>query len=154
MSIERSWRAIAAAIPSTRPPASEDDVVRVEDVIGAELPDDVRRSLLLHDGVPEEDMFDALGDGNAEDVYEAIMGCNAIIRDWRRWRELRDCGDVDDGMWAPSMVPLADGGEGNSIAVDVGTGELHYLDPEVGHEPARWRTWGDYLAAVARVVGR
>ncbi|WP_448851337.1 SMI1/KNR4 family protein [Corynebacterium sp. 335C] len=153
MSIAQSWRAIAAAVPSTRPPASEADVDRIEEVIGAALPDDVRESLLLHDGVPEGDMFDALGDDNPEDVYEVPMGCDRIIAEWEALAGLRDGGDIDDDMWLPRFVPLADGGAGDFIAVDVETGRLRYLDSEVGHEESAWPTWSEYLAAAARAVG-
>ena len=151
MSIERSWAALAAS-DEVNPPASAEDLARVEAVVGARLPEEIRASLLLHDGLPPDSVFDVTAELETSPVNEWILSCEEIIAEWDIWKGLYDEEDWGDTWWTPNLVPLTADGSGNSIVVDVADGELRFMDREDGVTPCRHGSWAAYLEVVARTL--
>ncbi|MFC3848826.1 SMI1/KNR4 family protein [Corynebacterium hansenii] len=150
MTIEQSWETIVSVVPAN-PPATDEDLAHVAEVIGAPLPDDIVASLKIHDGIDVETVNDAMREGKELPFGGWIMSCRDIATDWAGWKGVYDAenDEWNDRWWTPNLVPLVSDGGGNSVCVDLTTGQLMNMDHELGPLEYEFKTWAEYLAAVA-----
>lgn len=153
MNITESWTIISGAA-TPNPPAAADDIAKIEDLVGARLPEDVRESLLLHDGLPESGTRATAPDPQSRPLGGWILSSEEMRGEWEIWKGLYDADNDEwrDKWWTPNLVSLVADGAGNSLCVDVETGALVDMDHEVGPNPAGFASWSDYLATVARNI--
>ena len=104
MSVKESWDNIAAAV-AANPPATDEDIARVEQRIGATLPTDVAQSLRLHNGITESAMWDAF-DEEEPPFNGWLLSCDEIIAEWEIWKGLYDTEDWGDSWWTPNLVTM------------------------------------------------
>lgn len=149
MSLKESWEVIAATVAANSP-ATDDDIDRVQQCVGATLPADVVESLRLHDGVPESAVWDAFDDEAPLDGW--LLSCDEIISEWEIWKGLYDTEDWGDSWWTPNLVPMTADGGGNSIVVDAGTGEVRFMDHETGVSEVLIDSWAGYLSEIAAEI--
>lgn len=148
MSVKESWDNIAAAV-AANPPATDEDIARVEQRIGATLPADVAQSLRLHNGITESAMWDAFDE--EEPPFDGwLLSCDEIIAEWEIWKGLYDTEDWGDSWWTPNLVSMTADGGGNSIVVDARTGEVRFMDHEIGVSDVRNGSWASFLEETAR----
>jgi len=129
--IEAWGRAAGAGSLRLRPPALEDEIRRAEEVMGLVFPEDLRASLLCHDGEePDPD-------------FEWLPGCaplqplQALVARWteaRGWAEADPNADPDEGesedgrhrlcLWHPRRIPIAGSPfwDGDNTYVDLAPG--------------------------------
>ncbi|MFI7706373.1 SMI1/KNR4 family protein [Nonomuraea sp. NPDC049480] len=154
--VNATWRRIerwlARRAPKTyellRPPARPATIAKMEAAMGATFPDDLRASLLRHDGVG------SWGFGPAP--FYALMSAKAIYQDWKML-----CGIVLDEpelggfWWHGRLIPFADAHDGGNLFIDPGTGKTGEYFHEDGLRPDGDATWPSYLAllkATARAL--
>ena len=150
MSVKESWDNIAAAV-AANPPATDEDIARVEQRIGATLPTDVAQSLRLHNGITESAMWDAF-DEEEPPFNGWLLSCDEIIAEWEIWKGLYDTEDWGDSWWTPNLVSMTADGGGNSIVVDARTGEVRFMDHEIGVSDVRNGSWASFLEETARAI--
>ncbi|WP_283137611.1 SMI1/KNR4 family protein [Rhizohabitans arisaemae] len=134
----RIERRLAAKYPVTyrtlKGPARPRAIAEVEARIGAALPDDLRASLLRHDGAK----YDGFGP-----PFFGLMPVESLSEDWEY-----SCGtDTDaaaDGWWKGHLVPFAIAINGDTLVVDTATGKAGEFSHEVG--PAEKADWPSFLA--------
>ena len=156
MTIAESWAVIAdASAPAA--PGTKEDVAAVEEAVGASLPEDVKESLLLHDGLGEAEAWELLPGSDERPLGGWILSCEEIRDEWGIWKDLYDQDNDEwaDEWWTPNLVPLVSDGAGNSLCADVKNGGLVDMDHEMGPTRTGFGSWADYLATVAaNVEGR
>jgi cell wall assembly regulator SMI1 len=127
------------------PGASEADVRKFEQTIGAKLPDDIRRSYLRHNGSAGIDLLDVVGEGKWATLAQATAN-------WRHFQKMKPDleeagflnspkGPMKEVNISPGWIPIGDNGGGDHLCVD--------LDPAKGgtvgqlfsywHEYGAWR---------------
>lgn len=107
------------------PGASDDDIKKLEALIGDELPQDFKASLKIHNGQKR----------NAGGIIELeeLLSTDRIIEEWTVWKDLLDSGTfensqsqpasgVKDDWWNAKWIPITYDGSGNHYCID--------LDPE------------------------
>ncbi|MEL6982910.1 MAG: SMI1/KNR4 family protein, partial [Actinomycetota bacterium] len=94
-----------------RPPATVAEVTELEVTLGRELPDDVRRSLLRHDGEQEyqRSVHPAFALLSVAEAAQTISGN----------RRLGDEEDFGDWWWRDSYLPIASSGSGDYCCIDL-----------------------------------
>ncbi len=127
------------------PGATQDDITKLELVIGKKLPADFVQFYLLCNGQDEQKGVQGLIDS------EELLSINSIIDQWHAWKELLDnrifededgpfTSKPDSGVkndwWNPFWIPFTHDGSGNHICID--------LDPAPGgHFGQVIRMWHD-----------
>ena len=117
-----SWLAAHApeARAALRPAVTAEAVEQVERTLGAELPQDFRESLRIHDGQTSFPVF----------ARWKLLSCSSILERWklqlRISRELglestpgRPEGPVRGVWWDALWVPIATDGAGNDLCLDL-----------------------------------
>ncbi|MDA0640530.1 MULTISPECIES: SMI1/KNR4 family protein [Nonomuraea] len=133
--VNRQWRRIETWLKANAPrsyrtlgkPAKAGTIAVAEAQMGLRFPDDLKASLLRHNGVvPVRDTwgFGFLGNGN--------MGVREI-RD--TWRMLCGIDSVDragprDDWWDGRMIPVGANGSGDHLVVDSARRDIGYTDHE------------------------
>jgi cell wall assembly regulator SMI1 len=148
--VARAWDRIEAwlaqHLPSAQlnPPAAEDDIAALETKVGVRLPDDLRASLLRHDG---EDV----DDGPALAAGMPLLGVDGIDSEWTLWTDMQARGEFEAGP-EPSTVIRTDewfrrgwipfaGSDGQDFCIDYDpgpdgrAGQLVSMDHETGATP-------------------
>lgn len=124
--VNRQWQRIEAWLKAHAPrsyrtlgkPGKAESIAAAEAQMGLRFPDDLRASLLRHDGaavVDDTSPFGFLGNGNLN-----LQG----IRD--TWRRLCEMDDEDEGepadprseWWDGRMLPFGSDGVGNRLVID------------------------------------
>lgn len=169
---ERLEAALKAAAPevkkSLRKGTTDAKLSKLGQQIGAELPADLRSTLLLHDGQKDD------GDGIIpEDFVEEwggeflLMPVAEIATAWAMWKELTDCGEFTGRVsnpgkgalavwWSPGWIPFATDGGGDYLCVDVtpakgGTvGQVIHLKHDGGDRPVLSKSLAKYLLKLCR----
>lgn len=130
--VEESWsiieRVLSQVVPhvyeTLRPGASENEIARLEDVIGIRLPDEFRRSLSRHDG--QNDPTRLLGLFN----YDRLLPIDDIISESRMMQELFADDDpiewlvpdkIRNVVWCDRWVKFTDS-EGDGYVLDLSPG--------------------------------
>ena len=99
------------------PPADEEALSELEELIGAELPADLKASLLVYGGCAF-DTFQLI------DQTWALLSAEAIAQFYRDFQESQD---VDS-----SLLPIARSGGGDYLLLNAQTGELQKMVREGG----------------------
>jgi cell wall assembly regulator SMI1 len=137
-----AWRRIEAWLEAQQeglsarlaPGAREEDLAAAESKMGVRLPEDVRETLLRHDGEREHlGLF----------LGWMLMSLPYVLREWafERWveRAPRARGPVKPVSWSPRWIPLLANGAGDFVCVDLDPPEegtpgqlitVHHDDPE------------------------
>ncbi|WP_214411150.1 SMI1/KNR4 family protein [Sphaerisporangium fuscum] len=147
--VEATWRRIEAWLarraPATyrtlRGPATPRAIARAEAAMGLTFPDDLRASLLRHDGAPRWGGF-----GPAP--FYAYMPVKAVYSDWKML-----CGivldgpaDMAEGWWDGHLIPFASAIDGGNLFVDSRTGKTGEYFDEEGLTLEGDVVWPSYLA--------
>lgn len=165
MSINDQWERIETAFADSgirhalNDPASPEAIDALEAELGLTLPDELRDSLLRHDGTTDGDW-----------PYGALLGTDGIQAEAKVWRELVEDGTFDDaadhdasngqgsvkpGWWNVGWIPLDADGGGNGSVVDTDPGEngvvgqVLDMDHEVGPSGPRFASVTEYLKDIA-----
>jgi len=132
------------------PGASAADIEKLETRIGLPLPEELKASLMRHDGVDE--LHWPKGE---------LCSVEGILRDWEMRAEIFDAaedGDAEGGMfkagwWRNSWIPIDADGAGNGACIDLepGTkgkkGQIIDFDHETGPNGPQYEDLGDYMEA-------
>ncbi|MGP4102214.1 SMI1/KNR4 family protein [Nonomuraea sp. KM90] len=115
----RTERWLARHAPATykslRPPATPQAIARAEAAMGAHLPDDLRASLLRHDGARD-------GGFSFPPIYTA-MSIRGIQHDWQGNCDITlDDPQLSPHWWHGRLIPFGYDGTGGSLFVDPDTG--------------------------------
>ncbi len=148
-------------LASLNPPASDEQIARLEAALGVRLPADYVACLKVHDG---QHGYAGLIDG-AE-----FLSCDAILDQWTVWKELLDGGDfedtrsspppgVRDDWWNPRWIPFTHDGGGNHLCLDLDPapagieGQVIEMWHDADERPLRATGFGAFFEAyVADVV--
>ncbi|RFU86354.1 glucan synthase 1-like protein [Streptomyces triticagri] len=155
------WYAQEGGAHLLRGPASPEAIAGVEQELGVTLPEELKRSLELHDGT-EEDGWPG----------GTLLSCAGIVKETGIWRELladgsfdkrshhdpEDDEDLEDaeravqpGWWNEGWICIDADGAGNGAVIDLapgpgGTrGQLLDMDHEVGPSGPTAHGFIDYL---------
>ncbi|MEC3906133.1 SMI1/KNR4 family protein [Tamlana sp. 2201CG12-4] len=121
------------------PPASKQNIEKLEHTIGAELPEEYINFLMIHNGQNS----DSEGLINVEE----LLSIERIIQEWKVWKELLDSGDfsgyesdpnkgIKNDWWNDKWIPITHDGGGNHYCID--------LDPALGGSSGQIiRMWHD-----------
>ncbi|WP_204059638.1 SMI1/KNR4 family protein [Microbispora corallina] len=136
----RLERWLARRAPATykllRPPARPLDIARSEAVMGLRFPDDLRASLLRHDG------GGSWGFGPAP-FYE-LMSAKDIRTEWKMLCDIG--GDQLGYWWHGRLIPFADAHDGGNLFIDTRTGKTGEFFNEEGLTLEGDVVWPTYLA--------
>lgn len=146
--IER-WLARRAPLThkQLRPPASARDIAKAEAAMGLRFPDDLRASLLRHDG------GGSWGFGPAP-FYE-LMSARAAHADWKMLCGLvldGAAGELDTSWWDGHLIPFADAHDGGNLFIDTRTGRTGEYFNETGLRLEGDVVWPSYLALLKATV--
>ncbi|MEV7807936.1 SMI1/KNR4 family protein [Microbispora sp. NPDC088329] len=119
-----------------RPAARPLDIARSEAAMGLRFPDDLRASLLRHDGAG------SLGFGPAP-FYE-LMSARHIRSEWKMLCDIG--GGSDDYWWHGRLIPFAYAIDGGNLFVDTRTGKTGEFFNEEGLTVEGDVVWPSYLA--------
>lgn len=100
-----------------RPACTPERIAAAEAALGLTFPDDLRATLLVHDGQDGE------RSGTDDDVFEWLPGCSAwkplsaIVERWKEERDMAEEGEEDEALeaegplytvlWHPRRIPVA-----------------------------------------------
>lgn len=131
-----------AGYADLNPPASDADILALEQALGARLPADYVASLKVHNG--------QAGKGGGLIDNADLLSTTAVLQEWNVWKELFDGGEfrtyhsrpdagVKAGWWNPAWVPITHNGAGDHFCID--------LDPAGGGSAGQvitmWHDAGD-----------
>ncbi|GLX07580.1 SMI1/KNR4 family protein [Microbispora sp. NBRC 16548] len=119
-----------------RPPARPLDIAGSEAAMGLRFPDDLRASLLRHDGAG------SLGFGPAP-FYE-LMSAKHIHSEWKMLCDIG--GDSLGYWWSGDLIPFAYAIDGGNLFVDTRTGKTGEFFNEEGLTLEGDVVWPSYLA--------
>ncbi|GAA3806404.1 hypothetical protein GCM10022226_28120 [Sphaerisporangium flaviroseum] len=143
------WRRIEAWLARRAPathrtlhaPATPRAIAKAEAAMGMTFPDDLRASLLRHDGTERWNGF-----GPAP--FYAYMSVKALYADWKML-----CGITLDGpeemagiWWDGHLIPFASAIDGGNLFIDSGTGKTGEFFNETGLRTDGDVVWPSYLA--------
>ncbi|WP_285588124.1 SMI1/KNR4 family protein [Herbidospora sp. NBRC 101105] len=125
--VNRQWRRIEAWLGKNAPesraalgtPARPRAIAEAEAVMGLRFPDDLKASLLRHDG--------GLGI-----MLDHLMPVARIAETWRSLCDIddEDVADARDDWWDGRMIPIGEDGMGNHLIVDSVVGDVGDSDHE------------------------
>ncbi|MFG2071178.1 SMI1/KNR4 family protein [Nonomuraea maritima] len=153
--VNRQWRRIETWLRKNAPrthrtlgrPARPRTIAAAEAATGRRFPDDLRASLLRHDGIV--DVKDTWGFGL---LNSAPLSASQVAASWLELCALNDV-SADFEWWDGRMLPVGYDGAGNYLAVDSVRGDVGDFDQEDGmhSEPGgiRIRSYYALLKATA-----
>lgn len=108
------------------PPASDDEIAKLEEALGTRLPADFVACLKVHNG--QKSMAGGLFD-NSE-----FLSVEAILDQWQVWKDLLDGGDFDgvtsdadrgvkNDWWNARWIPFTHNGGGDHYCLDLDPAE-------------------------------
>ena len=120
------------------PGATETDIVRLETELSFTVPDQMRESLLRHNGVSDEQW-----------AYWELLSVDGIIRETKLWRTLVADGTLGENdfepesqlqpyWWGPGFIAITADGGGNGMVIDMEPGDtgttaqIVDMDHEIG----------------------
>ncbi|MFC4122578.1 SMI1/KNR4 family protein [Nonomuraea zeae] len=141
--IER-WLARAAPVTyaQLRPPATPQAIAKAEAAVGARFPDDLRASLLRHDGAARRPS--SWGFGPAP-FYE-LMPAKAIRADWKMLCDIvLDNPEIGVDWWHGRLIPFAAANDGGNLFLDPSTGRTGEFYQDAGLATEGDPAWPSYL---------
>ncbi len=163
--VKNTWKKIerhlASADPDAhealRPPADAGALEDAAKALGATLPEELRASLGLHDGMAGEDLFE---------LWRPLPAAE-IVEQWRSLIHLLEAGEFDecgtehdkkvqDGWFRRGWIPFAADGYGNLVCVDIDPGPRGKVGQVVvfWHDDAERKVEAASLLAWMRRVAR
>ncbi len=95
-------------------PASEADIDNLEAVLGREIPGDLRRSLLRHDGTADSSLRTLYTDHH-------LLSAAEIAVVWKNLKSLSE--EIDFEWWKASYLPVTASGSGDNCCIDLDADE-------------------------------
>ncbi|MFI7635664.1 SMI1/KNR4 family protein [Nonomuraea sp. NPDC049400] len=138
--IER-WlaRRAPATYKSLQPAATPQSIARTEAAIGARFPDDLRASLLRHNG-------SGYGGFGPAPFYD-LMSAKDIRSDWKILCDIvLEDPESGGGWWHGRLIPFADAHDGGNLFIDPDTGKTGEFYNENGLTLEGDVVWPSYLA--------
>lgn len=160
-------------LASLRDAASPKALQVLEIAIGGPLPEDLKASLLVHDGQDIKTGIPLVPPVRRGEGGYRLMAIEEIGDHWRMWKELSDKGEfrklrcsadkeIQGGAWwQKGWIPLADNGAGDFLCVDLcpsGTGThgqiitMYHDSPRRERLAASYREWLEELAETIELV--
>lgn len=128
--MKRQWEKLETCLKSSNPslladlapPATDAEIVHLEQRIGTTLPADFVACLKIHNG--------QFGDADGLFSGAEFLSINRMLQEWTIWKELFDAGDFSDaaGMpekgicslwWSPGWIPFTYNGAGDHLCLDL-----------------------------------
>ncbi|MEV1000906.1 SMI1/KNR4 family protein [Nonomuraea sp. NPDC050202] len=117
-------------------PARPIDIARAEAAMGLRFPDDLRASLLRHDGA-------AFGPA----PFYSLMSAEDARRDWKMLCDiLLDEAELAPDWWDGHLIPFAAANDGGNLFIDTRTGRTGEYYNETGLDRRPEVVWPSYLA--------
>ncbi|MFG1617407.1 SMI1/KNR4 family protein [Nonomuraea wenchangensis] len=145
--VNATWRRIErwlarhapATYTSLRPPATPLAIAQAEAAMGARFPDDLRASLLRHDGASDWGF-------SFPPVYTS-MSVRGIRRDWQANCDITlDDPELSTYWWHGRLIPFGYDVTGGNLFVDPDTGRTGSFHSEDGLHTGDGDIWPSYLA--------
>jgi cell wall assembly regulator SMI1 len=142
-------------LTSLNPPATDKQISDLERELGFRLPADFVECLKIHNGQCEQLPF-------FDRMY--FLSCEAILTEWRVWKELLDGGDFngilsspEDGIkndwWNTKWIPFTHNGSGDHLCIDAdpsasgSVGQVITMWHDMDQRERVSASFGDYFAA-------
>ena len=103
-------------------PATAEEILDLETIIGSRLPLDFIECLQIHNGQK----------GNTIGLFDGLefMSCQRIVAEWQIWKQLLENHEFDDlisnpdpaiktDWWNPLWIPFTYDGSGNHLCIDL-----------------------------------
>ncbi len=123
-SIADSWKRIESARKAKvrkpdklNPPASKEDIDKLEKHLGCEIPKQLRASLLLHNGMEQRGGLEIVDDNDGTSQAYRWLGVAGIRKQWDEDRQRQKEAEAEgrhfqvDPKWIPIFVDAAEGEE-------------------------------------------
>ncbi|GME75197.1 unnamed protein product [Ambrosiozyma monospora] len=127
--LKENWPEASKAI---NPPISFQDFENLEETLGYPVPDDLRESLFIHDGIDDFYTIATVGSTNPR----TFNGHGGILHQWKIWDELLknglieekddteyDAGVQPDLWWSRKWIPITHDGSNDHHCLDLTPGE-------------------------------
>jgi cell wall assembly regulator SMI1 len=121
--LQENW---AEGLAALQPPATDAQIATLESALGVVLPADYVASLKCHDGQFEASAW----------IFDQgeLLSADAVLAQWKIWRELLDDGDFEDGRsdphpgirddwWNDKWIPFTHNGGGDHLCLDLDPAE-------------------------------
>jgi len=154
-----AWFAKNDPTAKLNPGASASDIHDLETKINLTIPEDLKVSLLRHNGVADPHW----SKGNLNSIEE-------IIREWEGWAdmeedEMADAGPKDNEyiqpyFWSKLWIPIDADGAGNGAVVDTNpgpkgkVGQVLHFDHGMGPSGPLYLSFADYLEDACDSLGK
>jgi cell wall assembly regulator SMI1 len=142
-------------LTSLNPPASDEQISRLEAQLGATLPADFVACLKVHNG---QNGFSSVFDG------VEFLSCEEIYSQWTVWKDLLDGGEFkgissepDQGIkndwWNSKWIPFTHNGGGDHLCLDLdpavsgSVGQVITMWHDMGAREFQARSFGEYFEA-------
>ena len=119
-------------IETLNPPASNEEISKLETTVGKILPASVKEYLLIHNGQNDPSRLETLCEEGT------LLSVGEIINTWEMLNKINCDLDISNSeWWHQKYLPLTDV-EGDNLAVDLDSGEvvMHVHDSEIEHNIA------------------
>lgn len=128
--MKRQWQKLEDILQSTHPalladlapPATDTEIILLEQALGIQLPADFVACLKIHNGQH----------GNSHGLFDdaEFLSTSRILQEWQIWKGLLDSGDFDDAeshpesgirplWWSPGWIPFTYNGAGDHLCLDL-----------------------------------
>ena len=118
---------VPSVIETLNQPATESEILELENEAGHSIPIDFKSFLLVHNGQEDPSRLQTLCEEGT------LLSTQAIIKTYRMLNEINESADVGSiEWWARKYLPIADC-EGDHLSIDLETGEIvmHVHDSEI-----------------------
>ncbi len=131
-----------AGLASLNPPATDEQIARLETALGCKLPDDYVSCLKIHNG--QDTNVGGLFDGSE------FLSTDEILAQWTVWKDLLDGGEfaginsnpasgVRNDWWHAGWIPFTHNGGGDHLCLDLAPAPAG----NVGQVISMWHDYGE-----------
>lgn len=137
------------------PPATDEQIAKLEEKLEVELPDDFVACLKIHNG---QSGYASIFDGME------FLSCEEIYSQWLVWKNLLDRGDFDDvssepepgiksDWWNPKWIPFTHDGGGDHLCLDLdptavgSSGQVITMWHDMGARELKAKSFAAYFEA-------
>ncbi|NRQ37850.1 hypothetical protein HII36_39380 [Nonomuraea sp. NN258] len=148
--VDAAWRRIERWLARKAPadhrglgrPARPAEIARAEAAMGLRFPDDLRASLLRHDG----------GSVDLSPFY-SLTPVKGVLNEWKLLCEIvLDTEPYTGSWWDGHLIPFAENGMGDNLFADSATGAVGEFFHEEGLRRGDWPSYLALLQATARAL--
>ena len=118
---------VPSVIETLNNPATESEIMALEEAVGYSLPDDFRSFLLVHNGQEDPSRLQTLCEEGT------LLSTRAIIETYKMLNEINESNEVGPvEWWGRKYLPITDC-EGDHLSIDLESGEIvmHVHDSEI-----------------------